>query len=362
LHAPEAPALLLLSRFSQAEDPSRSLVTPDTLRGLLRYITGSPSPSSRCLRLLHRLTCNPACLEPFVRSHGPSLIRAWLILGVSPEQATTAITGEAEEKDSACRKLLVGLSGLRNLLGVLVRDPDPYFVFCTSDVLSLLLSTPTPSPASVSSPALKRPRLDSPRPCPYSRLVEEEGAADLFFQLDSGRRVPAVRQAVSDASEVFRAMLSGGFAESSHTSVTLRDVSPEPFLAVAHFLHGCRGKPCQVLGTPFPLALAEGILVVAEQYLLPDLQALVDEALCQDTLCPGTLGEVYRLAERQNRPCLLQKCVASVFLREGSTPTRRAAALAELLRSAADPSGLAAKLLGVVLESPWGGGSEGQLS
>lgn len=265
-------------------------------------------------------------------------------------------------KDSACRKLLVDLCGLRILLGVLVRDPDPYFVFCTSDILSLLLSTQAPSPASVSSPALKRPRLDSPRPCPYSRLVEEEGAADLFFELDSGRRVPAVRQAVSDASEVFRAMLSGGFAESSHTSVTLRDVSPEPFLAVAHFLHGCRGKPCQVLGTPFPLALAEGILVVAEQYLLPDLQALVDEALCQDPLCPGTLGEVYRLAERQNRARLLQNCVASVFIREGSTPTHRAAALAELLRSAADPSGLAAKLLGVVLESPWGGGSEGQLS
>lgn len=264
-------------------------------------------------------------------------------------------------KDSVCRKLLVGLSGLRILLGVLARDPDPYFVFYTSDALSLLLSSQAPSPASVSSPALKRPRLDSPQPCPYSCIVEE-GGANLFFQLDSGCKVPAVRQAISDASEVFRAMLSGGFAESSHTTVTLRDVLPEPFLALTHFLHGCRGKPCQVLGTRFPLALAEEILVVAEQYLLPDLQALVDEALCQDTLCPGTLGEVYRLAEQQNRPRLLRNCVASVFIREGSTPTHRAAALAELLRSAADPSGLAAKLLGVVLESPWGSGSEGQPS
>lgn len=265
-------------------------------------------------------------------------------------------------KDSACRKLLLGLSGLRILLGVLVRDPDPYLVFCTSDVLSLLVSSQALSPASVSSPAAKRPRLDSPLPCPYSRVVEEGGGADLFFQLDSGCRVSAVRQAVSEASEVFRAMLSGGFAESSHTTVTLHDVLPEPFLAVAHFLHGCRGKPCRILGKPFPLALAEGILVVAEQYLLPDLQALVDEKLCQDSLCPGTLGDVYRLAEQQNRPRLLQNCVASVFIREGSTPTRRAAALAELLRLAADPSGLAAKLLGVVLESPWGSGSEGQLS
>ncbi|XP_070584672.1 armadillo repeat-containing protein 5 [Erythrolamprus reginae] len=420
-HAPEAPALLLLSRFSQAEDPSRSLVTSDTLQGLLRYVTGSPSPSSRCLRLLHRLTCNPACLEAFVRSHGPSLIRAWLILGVSPEQVATAITGEGEDetrgsgdpgrfkelgeallmnlcvqaespfgvgvlthmllsgcesdqaasalalplicrKDSVCRKLLVGLSGLRILLGALVRDPDPCFVFYTSEDLSLLLSSQAPPPsASASPPALKRSRLDSPQSCPYSRMVEE-GGADLLFQLDSGRTVPAVRQAISDASEVFRAMLSGGFAESSHTTVTLRDVLPEPFLALAHFLHGCRGKPCQVLGAPLSLASAEEILVVAEQFLLPDLQALVDEALCRDSLCPGTLGEVYRLAEQQNRPHLLRNCVASVFNREGSAPAHRAAALAELLRSAADPSGLAAKLLGVVLESPWGSGSEGQLS
>lgn len=98
LHAPEAPALLLLSRFSQAEDPSRSLVTPTVLRGLLRYITGSPAPSSRCLRLLHRLTCNPACLEAFVRSFGASLIRAWLVLGVSPEQAASAVAVEEEEE------------------------------------------------------------------------------------------------------------------------------------------------------------------------------------------------------------------------------------------------------------------------
>ncbi|EMP26467.1 Histone-lysine N-methyltransferase PRDM9 [Chelonia mydas] len=87
LSAPEAPALLLLSRFSQAEDPSRSLVTGPVLRGLLTYVTGAPAPLPRCLRLLHRLTCNPICLEAFVRCYAPSLLRAWLVLGVPPEEA-----------------------------------------------------------------------------------------------------------------------------------------------------------------------------------------------------------------------------------------------------------------------------------
>ncbi|XP_062992546.1 armadillo repeat-containing protein 5 [Elgaria multicarinata webbii] len=423
LYAPEAPALMLLSRFSQAEDPSRSLVTPVTLQGLLRYVTGSPAPSSRCLRLLHRLTCNPACLEAFVRSCGPSLIRAWLVLGVSPEQAATAVTAEQEEeepenldagqhdtrrfkelgesllmnlcvqaesrfgegvlhhmllsgsesdqvacalaaplicrKDSLCRKLLLDHSGLRLLVRALVRDPDPHLIFYASDSLSLLLGSHVQSPAGVSSPTLKRARLDSPPPCSYSRLVEE-GRADLHFQLDSGTTVPALRQAVSEASEVFCAMLSGGFSEACHTTVTLRDVPPDPFLALTHFLHGCRGKPCPVLGVPFPLTLAEDIFKVAGQYLLPELQSLVDDAVSQDFLCPGTVGEVYCLAEQQNRPRLLRRC-AAYPLQEVVNPTRRAAVLAELLRAAGNPSGLVEEVLQVVMESPWGSGSEGQL-
>nr|XP_056719468.1 armadillo repeat-containing protein 5 [Euleptes europaea] len=422
-HAPEASALLLLSRFSQAEDPSRSLVTPTALRGLLRYLTGSPAPSPRCLRLLHRLTCNPACLEAFVRSFGASLIRAWLVLGVSPEQAADAAAAEQDNegprnaeagyhdarrfkelgetlimnlrvqaespfgvgvlnhmllsgsesdqvacalalplicrKDSLCRKLLLDHSGLRLLLGALVRGPEPHFIFYASDSLSLLLGSQAPPTAGASSPALKRPRLDSPPPCSYRHLVDE-GRADLHFQLDGGTVVPASRQAVSDASEVFCAMLSGGFAESCRTTVSLHGLSLEPFLALTHFLHGCRGKPCLVLGVPFSLALAEDIFTVAEQYLLPDLQSLVDDAVCRDFLHPGTVGEVYRLAERQNRPRVLRRC-ASYALQELAEPTQQAAVLAELLRSAGNPSGVAEELLRAVLESPWGSGSEGQL-
>ncbi|XP_073206480.1 uncharacterized protein [Lepidochelys kempii] len=101
LSAPEAPALLLLSRFSQAEDPSRSLVTGPVLRGLLTYVTGAPVPLPRCLRLLHRLTCNPICLEAFVRCYAPSMLRAWLVLGVPPEEA--AAVGHETPRSPGCR-------------------------------------------------------------------------------------------------------------------------------------------------------------------------------------------------------------------------------------------------------------------
>ena len=61
-------------------------MTGPALCGLLAYVTGAPgSPSPRALRILARLTCNPACLEAFVRSYGAALLRAWLVLGVAPD-------------------------------------------------------------------------------------------------------------------------------------------------------------------------------------------------------------------------------------------------------------------------------------
>ncbi|XP_065450294.1 armadillo repeat-containing protein 5 isoform X2 [Chrysemys picta bellii] len=418
LSAPEAPALLLLSRFSQAEDPSRSLVTGPVLRGLLAYVTGAPAPLPRCLRLLHRLTCNPVCLEAFVRCHAPSLLRAWLVLGVPPEEAAAVgqetprtpgsghrhgrrfkelgetllcnlcvqaesafgagvlthmlLSGaEADQvacamalplicrKKSLCRRLLLEHSGLRLLLAALTRGADPPFIFYAVDSLSLLLGAAAPLPAP---PAPKRSRLAASPPCPYERLVKA-GGADLQFRLDSGALVLASRQAACAGSDVLRAMLAGGFAEARQALVPIHGVAPAPFLVLTHFLHGCRGEPCPALGGPFPPGegeLAEQTLAVAEQFLLPELQELVEAALCRQYLRPGTsLDQLYRLGERLGRGQLLRRCARYVLLGASEEPTSRAAALARILRVTSDPKGLAQELLAVAMETPWGVGTDG---
>ncbi|XP_061604733.1 armadillo repeat-containing protein 5 isoform X1 [Phyllopteryx taeniolatus] len=71
---PESPVLLLLSRFSYAADPSPALVTSDTVRGLLRYLSQHQDPSSRSFRLLCRLSCNPSCLQALLRTGAVALI------------------------------------------------------------------------------------------------------------------------------------------------------------------------------------------------------------------------------------------------------------------------------------------------
>ncbi|XP_034566807.1 armadillo repeat-containing protein 5 [Notolabrus celidotus] len=71
---PESPILLLLSRFSHATDPSAALVSSGAMSGLLCYLTRHQDPSSRCLRMLCRLSCNPNCLQALVRTGSVALI------------------------------------------------------------------------------------------------------------------------------------------------------------------------------------------------------------------------------------------------------------------------------------------------
>ncbi|XP_059203958.1 uncharacterized protein armc5 [Centropristis striata] len=72
---PESPILLLLSRFSHATDPSAALISSSVMSGLLYYLTQHQDPSSRCFRMLCRLSCNPNCLQALVRTGSVALIR-----------------------------------------------------------------------------------------------------------------------------------------------------------------------------------------------------------------------------------------------------------------------------------------------
>nr|XP_023677892.1 armadillo repeat-containing protein 5 [Paramormyrops kingsleyae] len=77
----ESPVLLLLSRFSQSVDPSSALGNAAAISGLLYYLTQHREPSSRCFRVLCRLSCNPNCLESLVRTGAVAFIWLRLCLG-----------------------------------------------------------------------------------------------------------------------------------------------------------------------------------------------------------------------------------------------------------------------------------------
>ncbi|CAK6961119.1 armadillo repeat-containing protein 5 [Scomber scombrus] len=107
---PESPILLLLSRFSHSTDPSAALVNSGIMSGLLYYLTQHQDPSSRCFRMLCRLSCNPNCLQSLVRTGSVALIRHHLC------QRERGSQGERRQTDRVKAKVRqLGLALLSNL-------------------------------------------------------------------------------------------------------------------------------------------------------------------------------------------------------------------------------------------------------
>ncbi|XP_054464064.1 uncharacterized protein armc5 [Anoplopoma fimbria] len=106
----ESPILLLLSRFSHATDPSAALISSGVMSGLLYYLTQHQDPSSRCFRMLCRLSCNPNCLQALVRTGSVALIRHYLC------QRGGGFEGEERQTDRVKAKVKqLGFALLNNL-------------------------------------------------------------------------------------------------------------------------------------------------------------------------------------------------------------------------------------------------------
>ncbi|KAM9394283.1 armadillo repeat-containing protein 5 [Pholidichthys leucotaenia] len=107
---PESPILLLLSRFSHDTDPSAALINSGVMSGLVYYLTQHQDPSSRCFRMLCRLSCNPNCLQALIRTGSVALIHHHLC------QREDELEGEERQTDRVKAKVRqLGIALLNNL-------------------------------------------------------------------------------------------------------------------------------------------------------------------------------------------------------------------------------------------------------
>ncbi|XP_030064950.1 armadillo repeat-containing protein 5 [Microcaecilia unicolor] len=415
---PETPILLLLSRFSQVLDPSLTLVTKPVLQSLLCYVAFWPKPSPRCFRLLHRLTCNPNCLEAFVRNYGVSHIHHRLVLGLPApgEECQKQVTqmsegrmkelGEAllrnlsvqaespfgvgtlthlllsgtEAERTACavslplicrkemliQKLLLEGGGLRLMLESLARSEDPLFIFTAADSIVILLGgsmqqeakyeLQIPDSSHSNQHAAKRARKDPDGGCRYQHLLEA-GQTDVKFQLDSGDVMSAIRAKMSAMSEVFRAMLEGGYLESWQTLIPICDIPLPAFRLVLHFLHGCQSRDCPTVLDLHCVTMEEDFrssalapaLAAADRFLLPGLRSLVENVICETYMCLSNLHAVYTFSEHHGNAVLRRRCLC-YLLQPEHEPRARGESLERLLQAAEDLSTLVDDLHGVVTE------------
>ncbi|XP_075034799.1 armadillo repeat-containing protein 5-like isoform X1 [Mixophyes fleayi] len=393
---PEYPVLLLLSRFSQLPDPSSYLVSHPVLRGLLTYVTCHPHPSSRAARLLQRLTCDPSCLEAFIRTGSICTLRAKLLLSQLPDEEKKTrhpkraiglgrvlvrnlriqaespfgvgvvthmlVSGPQSDrqqcalclpfiyrKNSPHRQHLLD-GALRLVLETLMVSMDPGYFYNASECLSSLLA-PHTDPAPDLAPSFISPK------CFYLELLSQ-GQGDVVFVLDGGDRVVGSREVLSRGCEVFRAMLQGDYAESQQNEVCVREVSSSAFLSLLHYLHGCSKEslcptlqllqhivPGQEL-VESPLALA---LAAAGRFLLPGLQTVLENAVRDVLLSLENLASVYSFAEIHESVQLRRDCCV-YLLRRSHHPHKRAQTLLQLCERAQDKRRLSQHLEDVVQE------------
>ncbi|CAH2308321.1 armadillo repeat-containing 5 [Pelobates cultripes] len=394
---PEFPTLLLLSRFSQLSDSSSLLVCPQVLEGLLTYLTCHPHPLPRAARLLQRLTCDPSCLEAFIRTGSICTLRTRLLLCESTKRDSTDCNRHCESTKELGNLLLRNLciqaespfgvgtvthllvsgseadrkqcalslpfiyrknSSQRNLLldGALhlVLEPlicmDPVYFFNVSECLSSLLD-----PQKV--PATCKPLVLVPSRCCYRDLMSS-GAADVIFVLDGGERVEGNRKEVTGGCEVFKAMLEGCYAESRQREILVQKMPPCAFTPLLHYLHGCTIESrCPTLyelplPTPdqelshSPLGLT---LAAAGQFLLPGLQRELEVSVMDRLLSLENLPSVYSFAEMHGTSELRRDCCL-FLLKMHHPPQKRAFSLFQLYQRAHDKQRLSLIIENIVQE------------
>ncbi|XP_053550418.1 armadillo repeat-containing protein 5 [Bombina bombina] len=377
---PEVPSLLLLSRFSQLADASSSLVSPQVLSCLLTYVTIHPYPSPRAARLLQRLTCDPSCLEAFIRTGSICTLRARLILDESPDGSQSCrhpertrelghvllrnlciqaespfgvgtvthmlLSGSQNErqqcalslpyiyrKDSSHRQQLLE-GALRLILEPLMECVDSVFAFHASECLSYLshqsLSAPCPSPPI------------PPLHCLYLERISHGG--DVVFVLDGGECVMGNREDLISSCEVFRAMLEGGYAESHQMKIRVREVLACAFIPLLHYLHGCAQRsPCPLLqaltllspGQELAQSPLGSTLAAAGRFLVPGLQILLESMVGEHILALENLASIYRFAEIHESPGLRKDCCV-FLLKRPHPPRKRSQCLLQLCQTAQD--------------------------
>jgi len=177
---------------------------------------------------------------------------------------------------------------------------------------------------------------------PAAAAADAGAVDDLVFVLDDGSQVDALRCVMARSSDVFAAMLSGGFRESSERRVRVRDAASGAFRTMVAWLHG---REAEEDASP-RAGLDElcDLLPLFHRFQIPDavrrriaLTPLIAAAFDDDDDDGGgKFVRVYRLLTVYDDCGRLRRdFVVSVFARQMSL-RRRCAAVASIMDPEAD--------------------------
>ncbi|XP_044985312.1 BTB/POZ and MATH domain-containing protein 2-like [Hordeum vulgare subsp. vulgare] len=134
----------------------------------------------------------------------------------------------------------------------------------------------------------------------FGDLLGSKDGADLTFQV-GGRGFPAHRCVLAARSSVFKAGLLGAMAESSCSTIEIRDMEPDVFECLLHFIYTDSVPLLDVV-------MAGHLLEAADRYDIPRLKVICEEKLCSH-IDSNMVATSLALAEQHRFHRLKEACL-----------------------------------------------------
>ena len=180
--------------------------------------------------------------------------------------------------------------------------------------------------------------------CPYNKNIN--GPHDVAFQMDSGDVIAAHKEVMKSASDVFNAMLSSRFIESTQSVIPIPDVSAGVFEFALHHIYGCNILPsnkqsgvkmlssasccCEVLqrkvsnleGMDTKVQFFLELLTFSDRFMLDKLRT-VCETFLVTLISTTTIVQICTISLQLNSPRLCVNCLSHLLnVKLSDLPTR----------------------------------------
>ena len=141
----------------------------------------------------------------------------------------------------------------------------------------------------------------------FGSLLETDLGADVTFSVGA-KTFKAHKIVLATRSPVFKAELYGPMKEEGMGPITIKDVQPDVFRALLHFIYTDSLRPLDDLEADDHSEMIRHLLVAADRYAIERLKLICQSILCEN-LNVQTVATTLALADQHNCDLLKNACI-----------------------------------------------------
>ncbi|RLN05006.1 hypothetical protein C2845_PM13G06470 [Panicum miliaceum] len=141
----------------------------------------------------------------------------------------------------------------------------------------------------------------------FAKLLEENEGVDITFSV-GGQNIGAHKMVLAIRSPVFKAELYGPMREEGTEPIVVKDVQPDVFRALLHFMYTDALPPLDDLEQDDHSEMIRHLLVAADRYAMERLKLMCQSILCEN-LSVKTVATTLAFADQHHCDMLKDACI-----------------------------------------------------